>query len=648
MAGVLEKSKTLISYDPGYPPTPAQPGYWREQGGGRVCQSVTRSPSGEIITDVDAYLKKFTGSLKPGEIALALITKHECYEAPSKKVWVPGRPAQPGEPPTIEWDMHPGWNAGALSIAGAVPVISAQGWLDNDSISIPTFTFTVSPDSIGVVIGLTRETHPTRPEHIIVGVRVESGMAKPVLAPGLTWDAEGPPWNGQEAVTKTDKFTIKIATDGVWVFAQDFGGWGFVPMPVAESLHLGAALYLGGDRVLSAGYSPANGVQYGASLAVVTGEAGSSEFSWHVADIAAVVGVGGEFVRSVAELPGVVGCGVLAAPGAAYGFSDLWPVTSEGTMNDAGDAPEKIPAYQVGAELAGVIGVGMMRSGWNARQDESGGLPQVQSLGGEGVMPGVQDSGQMPALEAFAFADPPDTPAYIGSAALARGSVGPAAFIAVVVTSRGALRAVMDVHPLAQATLNSQSTAASDWQLDAQLLAFIDSVVRGATLAGGVAGPAEGAGTDFDAGDQVWVLNTRTGAMSRYQNYSFNSFAQIGGHYFGADEGGIYLLEGEQDGDAAIPTRIATGQMDLGSKQLKHVSNVYLGVASDGVVNVTVQANGQEYTYQARRSDAYSQQQRVDTGKGLRSTLYSFELVNTQALELDSMEINVAQSGRRI
>lgn len=638
----LEKTFRMVSYDPGYPPTPEVPGYWADIWLGETCRSEVIRQLVEIQRGRDWV----TGEAWV-ENVYGYVTRVVCDQRWTKR-WIPPVPAKPGKLPTTEWDMYPGWNAGARSIDSAYPTVPESRWIDLAEPVIPAFQFTVSPDAIGVVVGLSDVESPTHPDHILVGVRVESGMARVVIPEGMVWE-DAPPWSGVQKTTKDDKFIIEMYADGLRI--GGLGGWGWLPMVVTGSLHLGAVMYLGNDKVLTADHTPAHGVQYDADLPMVVGEAWSGDLVWQIADLPAVNGGGGIFSGSAGVLPAMHGDGILMPRGAAYGYGELPAVTSMGVMDAQENVPNNPTGYQVGAELSPVIGVGITRAGWNARQDEGGDLPSAQSIGGVGIAPGVQDVGLLPALVTYAFADPPGVPCYVGSAAVGWNDLYAHTHLVAVVSSRGTLKALLDVQQMVGVAVDSLAQGAARWQLDAALLAFVDSVVQGAASVGGrgqaVSGDPDRL-VDFDAGDQVWVLNARTGAVSRYQNYSFNSFALIGGHYFGADEGGIYLLEGELDGEAPIHTRIQTGQMDLGSKQLKHVSNVYLGVASDGVLSVTVQANCQQYTYQARRGDPHSQQQRVDTGKGLRATLYGFELVNCQPFELDSMDINVVQSGRRI
>lgn len=232
--------------------------------------------------------------------------------------------------------------------------------------------------------------------------------------------------------------------------------------------------------------------------------------------------------------------------------------------------------------------------------------------------------------------------------------------LAEMISSQAELTGSIDVGTLLNAALLSQAVGSGEIQCSADLVAYIDATVRAAlgltsrlrAGAGGSGGPHnnhDGGTADYDDGYYVWVLNARTNAVSRYLRYGFDSFAQIGGHYFGVAEDGVYLLEGNTDAGQRIEARVGTGLLDLGAKELKHVSAVYLDTASEGVLSVRVQAGEQQYTYQARRASQYNAQQRVDTGRGLRATHYSFELLNSGAdFELDSMDVNATKSARRI
>jgi len=80
----------------------------------------------------------------------------------------------------------------------------------------------------------------------------------------------------------------------------------------------------------------------------------------------------------------------------------------------------------------------------------------------------------------------------------------------------------------------------------------------------------------------AWVVNTETFAGWKYENYPFNSFAFVGGRYYGMTDTGLYELEGDTDAGTPIDARIRTGLVDLGSRELKNVPRAYIGYTSDG------------------------------------------------------------------
>ena len=157
----------------------------------------------------------------------------------------------------------------------------------------------------------------------------------------------------------------------------------------------------------------------------------------------------------------------------------------------------------------------------------------------------------------------------------------------------------------------------------------------------------------FDAqgeqGGEAWVVNAATNASTRYDRYGFNSFAAVGGRHFGARADGIYLLEGASDAGRPIKSGIALGQHDFGSQALKNINAVYVGVSSTGALFLKVGDGRTHYTYRARRTDPRMKVQRFDTGRGLRTNYFTFELTSeADAFELDSVTFHVLASQRRI
>ena len=146
----------------------------------------------------------------------------------------------------------------------------------------------------------------------------------------------------------------------------------------------------------------------------------------------------------------------------------------------------------------------------------------------------------------------------------------------------------------------------------------------------------------------AWTVNTDTNATTRYENYSFNSFATVGLRQFGVRKDGVYLLQGATDADQTIESGVALGKHDFGTQALKHIEAVYAGVSASGQLFLRVGDGKSQYTYKARRVDADMRVQRFDPGRGLRANYFTFDLVSEGDFELDSVTFAVAATKRRI
>lgn len=146
------------------------------------------------------------------------------------------------------------------------------------------------------------------------------------------------------------------------------------------------------------------------------------------------------------------------------------------------------------------------------------------------------------------------------------------------------------------------------------------------------------------------VWNQTTGAASRY-SVGFNSYARIGGRYFGANGRGVCLLAGDSDAGQPIDAAVGLGAPDLGTPQLKAISECYAGMSGSGHLYLKVSAGGREYVYRTRAFSSQMMQQRIDLGRGLRANVIGLEIVNQDGadFELDSVQFRVIElSGRRV
>lgn len=152
------------------------------------------------------------------------------------------------------------------------------------------------------------------------------------------------------------------------------------------------------------------------------------------------------------------------------------------------------------------------------------------------------------------------------------------------------------------------------------------------------------------AGSDTWVVSPTTSGSTTYSNYGFNSFANIGGRYYGANENGLFLLEGDTDDGAPIRASMSLGKLNFGNSLKKTIEQVYIGMSGAGNVFVKIIAEGKSFIYKTRDFNAELQQQRVTPGKGLRTNYVTVELYNENGLdfEIDSVEFVVADMTRKI
>ena len=146
----------------------------------------------------------------------------------------------------------------------------------------------------------------------------------------------------------------------------------------------------------------------------------------------------------------------------------------------------------------------------------------------------------------------------------------------------------------------------------------------------------------------TWAVNTRTNATTEYQNYDFRSFARMGRRYIAASSTGLYELDGDDDAGTDIIARLRTGLAQFAGSRFSSLKAVYLGLRGDGEFLLKiVEADGTERGYKVLVDS--SRTAKVQTGKGLRSRYFAFELVTTgQDFDLDAIEMVPILNQRRV
>ncbi len=151
-----------------------------------------------------------------------------------------------------------------------------------------------------------------------------------------------------------------------------------------------------------------------------------------------------------------------------------------------------------------------------------------------------------------------------------------------------------------------------------------------------------------DGGFTTWVMNTRTGGVTEYDNYAFNSFAQMGAKYLGASDSGLYELLGDDDDGTDIIARIKGGFLQFGGTQLSRLKEAYIAARGGGQFVLKIRtADGLTYNYLADTRNMRSS--KVHMGKGQKSRYFAFELISTgQDFDLDTLEFVPIVVQRRV
>jgi hypothetical protein len=146
----------------------------------------------------------------------------------------------------------------------------------------------------------------------------------------------------------------------------------------------------------------------------------------------------------------------------------------------------------------------------------------------------------------------------------------------------------------------------------------------------------------------TWAMNTRTGAVTEYQNYAFNSFARVGNKYIGASSSGLYELLGDDDDGTDIIATIRSGFAQWSGTHLGSFKAAYLAVRGAGAFVLRVlTADGKTYNYSVTAESMKTA--KVNMGRGLRARYFAFELVSAgQDFDLDTLEFIPLVADRRI
>lgn len=154
----------------------------------------------------------------------------------------------------------------------------------------------------------------------------------------------------------------------------------------------------------------------------------------------------------------------------------------------------------------------------------------------------------------------------------------------------------------------------------------------------------------------TYVVNIRTGAVSNYSNFPFNSIAKVGTKYMATSPDGVYELTGVDDEGADISASITLPTTQLDTEEvpedvMKRLPTAYLGVATTGDMVLRVTANGASNYYTlAGTTTASVHTGRMMLGRGVAARYWDFELTNVRGADftLESITFHPVALARRV
>lgn len=618
---------------------PATPGYWRTvQGGAQVAWTkVTKIVRSDYpfrgVWAISLYwVDPFTGKnaqwygdapmSQPINIPYSLRSNGGVEEiqvhgpAQTVQVWVPGTPYEPGQPYIPDqhvYDDPSGWNAGARSIA-EIGQGAAVSWK-------------VSPMARGAAVGLSPNAAAGAYWQYPIGVLATNGAAK-VIAAGAEVQSLG-------IFTANTVFRIERLDGDVNVYVDGVLRY-TTPDTTPAPLLLDVSLYASGDSVhdpaiSSVGTGVAHGTLPGLQglaadeiedgtvilyappliFSITAEQGGDGEAHGTLAGLYGIAADSDSYSFTSGALPGL--------QGEARGFLDLPPLENPTYIHAV------MPSVSA-RDVPASTGVQSARMAWLAGMASD---DDVALAYGALPLGSIFAEEENPDEDTLSIRQRPTTTMRGQSVQEARLREQLSALVTLG-ASHIAL-APLAARALANSSLSGSSTASAVVQAKARL------------APGAVSGlPHEG-----EAFTQV--CHEEGGFVTEYKGYNFQSFAKIGGAYYGVAADGVYLLEGDSDDGRAITARIDFGTQTLSNDQLKNVPAVYAGIASTAAATLVVGTRQGEFRYPQRGHAPRMQTQRFDLGRGLRDTHYDFAIeAPATGLELDSVEFGINKSTRRI
>lgn len=133
-----------------------------------------------------------------------------------------------------------------------------------------------------------------------------------------------------------------------------------------------------------------------------------------------------------------------------------------------------------------------------------------------------------------------------------------------------------------------------------------------------------------------WVMNASNFAVSQYDSLPFNSFAKIGDTYYGANQTGLYSLDGDSDDGENINAELVLGTMDFTKDRKTTVPECFLSLRTDGSILLKVITDNQTVqVYELTETTDVLRDRREKLARGVKSRYWTFSLLNVDGSDFE-------------
>lgn len=145
-----------------------------------------------------------------------------------------------------------------------------------------------------------------------------------------------------------------------------------------------------------------------------------------------------------------------------------------------------------------------------------------------------------------------------------------------------------------------------------------------------------------------WAVNMETFAPSRYSGLPANSIARFMDRPYVSNDGGIYLMDADDDAGSLIHASVEMAETDFNDSREKGMEIAYIGVKTEGRMRLMVRVNGSDPEYYAVMPNSNTHKGTVvRIGKGLKGRYWAARIDNEDGADFDIESVELIPYARQ-